>query len=336
MLDRSTKMLIAVVALVASTFLVINHIVRRDPVEDWLLAGILFLVSVGFWVWMWLEDQAEEQETALTVTTQEPQATQPQEWIISKDKQPNTSAKQVNTAAQAVEKAADAIAKEIDKTDAPVKSTPDKPASATAKVGDKDDAPTKSTPDKPADVITPDSTEDRESMMQDDDVNESAEPVEAKAPKAGDEEVKAAKVVEEIVETNGKSDSVADVEETATPEASAVGEAMAAPQSEDAEKEAEKAKATPKAKAKPSEADDLTKIEGIGPKYSQTLIAAGISTFSGIAASNEEALTKIILDAGMRRPSSISTWVEQATFAAKGDWDGLQTLQDSLTGGRKA
>ena len=313
MLDRSTKMLIAIVALVASTFLVINHIVRRDPIEDWLLAGILFLVSVGFWVWMWLEDQAEGQETAITVTTEEPRITQPQEWIISKDKQPTTPARQVHTAAQAVEKAADAIAKEIGKTDAPAKSTPD----------------------KPADVITPDSTKDRESVMQDD-TPESAKPGDQKAPKAGDKEVKAAKVVEEIVKTEGKSDAVADVEETATPEASAVGEAMAAPQSEATEKEAEKAKASPKAKATSSEPDDLTKIEGIGPKYSQTLIAGGISTFAQVAASNEEALTKIISDAGMRRPASIVTWAEQATFAAKGDWDGLATFQDSLTGGRKA
>lgn len=315
MLDRSTKMLIAIVALVASTFLVINHIVREDPIKDWLLAGILFLISVGFWVWMWLEDQQEE-ETALTITTQEPTTTQPQEWIISKDKQATTPAKQVETAAQAVEKAADAIAKEMNKTDAPVKSTPA----------------------QPADVITPDATEDRASMMQDSEVEtpNTSEPVAKEAEKAGDEEVKAAKVVDEIVETNGESDAVADKEETTTPEASAVSEAMAAPQSENAEKEAEKAKAAPKTPEQSSEPDDLTKIEGIGPKYSATLIAAGINTFAKIAASNEEALTKVISDAGMRRPASIVSWVEQATLAAKGDWDGLATLQDSLTGGRKA
>jgi hypothetical protein len=30
-----------------------------------------------------------------------------------------------------------------------------------------------------------------------------------------------------------------------------------------------------------------------------------------------------------------STWPQQAKLAAKGDWDGLEKLQDELSGGRK-
>lgn len=84
-----------------------------------------------------------------------------------------------------------------------------------------------------------------------------------------------------------------------------------------------------------AEPDDLKKIEGIGPKMSRALNDAGIFTFAQLADANEEQLTQAVEDAGMRLAPSLPTWAEQANLAAKGDWDGLQTLQDSLKGGRK-
>lgn len=87
-----------------------------------------------------------------------------------------------------------------------------------------------------------------------------------------------------------------------------------------------------KAAAKP---DDLTKIEGIGPKMSKALITAGIDTFEKLMGMSEDALRKAIEDAGMRLAPSLSTWAEQAEYAARGDWDGLQALQDTLVGGRR-
>ena len=82
------------------------------------------------------------------------------------------------------------------------------------------------------------------------------------------------------------------------------------------------------------EADDLTKIEGIGPKVSKALIAAGISTFEALANASVEDIQKILSDAGLRMMDA-STWPQQASLAADGDWDALKKLQDKLSGGRK-
>lgn len=92
-------------------------------------------------------------------------------------------------------------------------------------------------------------------------------------------------------------------------------------------------KSTAKSTGKP---DDLTRIEGIGPKMSGALIAAGIDTFAKLAAASEDALRKAIQDAGMNLAPSLATWAEQASFAARGDWEGLKELQDNLVAGRKA
>lgn len=99
---------------------------------------------------------------------------------------------------------------------------------------------------------------------------------------------------------------------------------------------AKKPEKTSSAKAKSTaESDDLTKIEGIGPKMSQALITAGIETYAKLAKASEEQLTQAINDAGMRLAPSLGTWAEQASYAAKGDWVGLEKLQDELQGGRR-
>ena len=84
------------------------------------------------------------------------------------------------------------------------------------------------------------------------------------------------------------------------------------------------------------EADDLTRIEGIGRKMSSALMAAGISTFDQLAQADEAALRAAIEAAGMRFAPSMATWQEQAAYAARGDWDGLAAYQATLTGGRKS
>ncbi|MBC8332563.1 MAG: hypothetical protein H8E28_11330 [Anaerolineae bacterium] len=81
--------------------------------------------------------------------------------------------------------------------------------------------------------------------------------------------------------------------------------------------------------------DDLTKIEGIGPKISSVFHAAGITTFVKMAATEASALQKILDDANIRLGNP-ETWPEQAALAAKGDWAALEKLQDQLQGGRRA
>lgn len=88
-------------------------------------------------------------------------------------------------------------------------------------------------------------------------------------------------------------------------------------------------------KVKANTEDDLTKIEGIGKKMQQALYAAGIKTYAQLATKSEDDLRAAIEAAGMRFSPSLSTWAEQAGFAAKGNWDGLKALQDSLVGGRR-
>ncbi len=83
------------------------------------------------------------------------------------------------------------------------------------------------------------------------------------------------------------------------------------------------------------EPDDLSRIVGVGPVYQQLLKDAGLETFADIAGKSLDELEAIVKAAGRARPASIETWAEQAAYAAKGDWEGLQTFQDSLDSGRR-
>ncbi|MCB9309585.1 MAG: hypothetical protein H6567_05980 [Lewinellaceae bacterium] len=104
-------------------------------------------------------------------------------------------------------------------------------------------------------------------------------------------------------------------------------------------------KAAPKAKPQAKKAaapkavvvDDLTKIEGVGPKIAQLLKDNGISTFDGLSKAKADAI-KTILDKGGSRMQmhDPTTWPAQAKLAAKGSWDELNKLQDELKGGKKA
>ena len=98
------------------------------------------------------------------------------------------------------------------------------------------------------------------------------------------------------------------------------------------------AKAKAKAKAKPAvkkaKADDLKKIEGIGPKIASLLNEAGIVTFADLAAAKKTALKAVLTTAGPRfKMHNPTTWAKQAKLAAKGEWAKLKKLQDDLDGG---
>ena len=81
--------------------------------------------------------------------------------------------------------------------------------------------------------------------------------------------------------------------------------------------------------------DKLTKIEGIGPKISEHLGAAGIITFADLASAPISKLQEILTNAGPRfKMHKPDTWPQQAKLAADGKWDELDKLQDALDGGR--
>lgn len=88
--------------------------------------------------------------------------------------------------------------------------------------------------------------------------------------------------------------------------------------------------------AEPATPDDLKRTEGIGPKISDVLNAADITTFAQLAATDVSRLTQILTEAGLSALADPTTWPEQARLAAAGEWDALETLQDELKGGRRA
>ncbi len=138
----------------------------------------------------------------------------------------------------------------------------------------------------------------------------SAPAASAPAPKAAAKAVAAAPVVAAATMTAPK---VADMEMSF--DASAFDDAPAA--------------------AKAVKADDLKKIEGIGPKIADLLIADGIVTFADLAAAPVERVQSILDAAGPRyKIHNPTTWSKQAQLAADGKWDELKTLQDELNGGK--
>ncbi len=80
--------------------------------------------------------------------------------------------------------------------------------------------------------------------------------------------------------------------------------------------------------------DDLKRIEGIGPKISGLLQAAGIATFAKLASTDVVHLLQIVRDAGITIADP-TTWPEQAALAAAGEWEKLEVLQEALKGGRR-
>lgn len=86
-----------------------------------------------------------------------------------------------------------------------------------------------------------------------------------------------------------------------------------------------------------TEADDLTKVEGIGPKIAELLQNADIKTFAQLAAAEASAIKEILTNAeGNFASHDPTTWPEQAGMAAAGEWDKLKTWQDELDGGKVA
>jgi predicted flap endonuclease-1-like 5' DNA nuclease len=81
----------------------------------------------------------------------------------------------------------------------------------------------------------------------------------------------------------------------------------------------------PGAQAKP---DDLTVIDGIGPKIASTLEAAGITTYDQLANTKVSELQEILSNAGIR--ANAETWPGQAAVAATHDTAALEAYQADL------
>lgn len=81
--------------------------------------------------------------------------------------------------------------------------------------------------------------------------------------------------------------------------------------------------------------DDLTAVEGIGPKISGLLKDEGIDTWRKLANTQVSTIQSILDAAGKRyKLADPSTWPKQAEMAADGRWDDLDEYQDFLQAGK--
>lgn len=140
--------------------------------------------------------------------------------------------------------------------------------------------------------------------------------------------------LEQVQETVAKIAKSAPKAEKKAP----VAKAKPAAAKAEAKPAATKAEAKPAAAKAPKAsagADDLKKIEGVGPKIASILAEGGFDSFAKVAASTGEAIREVLLAAGPRyKMHDPTTWPQQAELAANGKWDELKTLQDNLSGGK--
>ncbi len=81
--------------------------------------------------------------------------------------------------------------------------------------------------------------------------------------------------------------------------------------------------------------DDLTKIEGIGPKIAEILYSKGVNTFAELAATSPEQIKTWLDEAGPAyKVHDPASWPMQAEMAASGKWDELDVWQAAHKGGK--
>lgn len=85
----------------------------------------------------------------------------------------------------------------------------------------------------------------------------------------------------------------------------------------------------------PAKGDDLSKIEGVGKKIAEILVAAEISSFDVLAKTTPKKLKTILEAAGNKfKVHDPATWPKQAKLAAAGKWAELKKLQSEIKGGK--
>jgi small subunit ribosomal protein S2 len=83
-----------------------------------------------------------------------------------------------------------------------------------------------------------------------------------------------------------------------------------------------------------ADSDNLTKIEGIGPKAAEALTKAGVDSFAKLAKANAEKIKEILTEASSRMAHlDPGSWPKQAKMAAEEKWDELKEWQDKAKGG---
>lgn len=87
--------------------------------------------------------------------------------------------------------------------------------------------------------------------------------------------------------------------------------------------------------SKTAEKNDLTKIEGVGPKIAKLLFEKGFMSYDEVAKAKVSDLQAVLTEAGSRYAvHKADSWPAQAKLAAAGSWEKLKLMQDKLKGGK--
>ncbi|MEM6963670.1 MAG: 30S ribosomal protein S16 [Bacteroidota bacterium] len=148
-------------------------------------------------------------------------------------------------------------------------------------------------------------------------------------------------MAEQVQQDTVDSIAAATAGETEAATAPAAEETPATPPAEETAPVAEKSAPAPEAPVEatpateePAAADDLTKVEGIGPKIAEVLTNGGIATFAQLAEADTEKVKALLADNSLASHDP-TTWGKQAKMAADGEWDALKKWQDELDGGKE-
>ncbi|MEZ6093602.1 MAG: helix-hairpin-helix domain-containing protein [Pirellulaceae bacterium] len=80
--------------------------------------------------------------------------------------------------------------------------------------------------------------------------------------------------------------------------------------------------------------NDLTLIEGIGPKIAEHLVAGGYDSWESVAGAAPESLKTVLDAAGPQyQVHDPGTWPRQAALLVDGKWKEFKELTDLLDGG---
>ena len=146
---------------------------------------------------------------------------------------------------------------------------------------------------------------------------------------------KEAKEAAEVADVKATKEEAAPAAETKKAEVEAKADETKAKEETTTSKEvAEEATAEKPKKASKADSDDLTKVEGIGPKGAEALIKAGVDSYEKLANTKPDKIKDILTEASSRMAHLDPTsWPKQAKMAADGKWDELKDWQDKAKAG---
>lgn len=299
--DRSPRPLAAVFLLMAALFLFSRLVIDRAPVRDWGLPALLAALGAGLLAW----DVWQRRPQPAPIAPSDP-AHPMREYLP-----PPTETSAVVAASSDTVAAAE-IDPDVYEQEIRASSEGMPPPVADAIL------------DQPADLPPPPAAPVLAAPPATIAMITEAEPIASAEPTAP-----AAPVTEPLVTPLPVTDTPPPAETITVVEAVAEPPPVAAPV----------APLPPARKKTKSGGDDLTIIEGIGPKISAALVAAGIPTFEELARTPESRIRDILEAAKLRIlgnvSASIPTWSYQAQMAAEGRMDDLRQWQAARKAGQE-